>query len=202
MTKGMPEAVPPVRTDLPVLAFASQDAWCAWLAQEHAAARGLWLKLAKKGSGVASVSYQEALDVALCYGWIDGRKGALDETWWLQRFTPRGPRSKWSQINRDRASALIEAGAMRPAGLEQVQRAQADGRWAGAYAPQSTAAVPQDLAQALAAQPVAQAFFATLNSANRYAVLYGIGEAKRPETRTRRIEKFVAMLARQEKLYP
>jgi uncharacterized protein YdeI (YjbR/CyaY-like superfamily) len=148
------------------------------------------------------VTYPEALAVALCFGWIDGQKGRLDDDYWLQRFTPRKPGSRWSRINTDKAAELIEAGRMRPAGLAEVERARADGRWAAAYEPQSTSAVPDDLAAELARDESARAFFETLNGANRYAILYRIGSAQRPETRARRIAKYVAMLAEHKKIYP
>ena len=186
----------------PTLSFASRTEWEAWLAEHHARSRGVWIAIAKKGSGIASVSYAEALDGALAYGWIDGRKEALDGERWLQRFTPRAARSRWSKINREKAEALISRGEMRPAGLAQVERAKADGRWDAAYHGQRTAAVPEDLERALDANPAARAFFATLDSANRYAILYRIHDAKKPETRARRIEKFVAMLAAGETIHP
>jgi uncharacterized protein YdeI (YjbR/CyaY-like superfamily) len=189
-------------SDLPTVNFASRDAWEQWLDREHATSRGVWLQIAKKGTPVGSVSYDEALEVALCYGWIDGQKAAGDETHWLQRFTPRKPRSKWSKINRDRAEALIAQGRMTPAGLREVERAQADGRWDAAYESQSTASIPEDFARELARNPRAEKFFSTLNSANRYAFLYRIHEAKRPETRARRIEKFIAMLNDGKALHP
>jgi uncharacterized protein YdeI (YjbR/CyaY-like superfamily) len=189
-------------SDLPTVNFASRDAWEQWLDREHATSRGVWLQIAKKGAPVGSVSYDEALEVALCYGWIDGQKAAGDETHWLQRFTPRKPRSKWSKINRDRAEALIAQGRMTPAGLREVERAQADGRWDAAYESQSTASIPEDFARELARNPRAEEFFSTLNSANRYAFLYRIHEAKRPETRARRIEKFIAMLNDGKTLHP
>ena len=188
--------------ELPVLHFASADTWDAWLAASHASSPGIWLKIAKKGSGVPSVDYSQALDAALCYGWIDGRKDSYDLTFWLQRFTPRRPASKWSRVNTERAEALIRAGRMRPAGLRQVEMAKADGRWQAAYHSQSTATVPADLAGALKANPRAAAFFATLDSANRYAILYRVADAKRPETRARRIATVVAMLADHKKLHP
>jgi uncharacterized protein YdeI (YjbR/CyaY-like superfamily) len=188
--------------DLPTIAFESRDAWAAWLADQHQASAGLWLKIAKQGSGIDTVSHAEALEVALCYGWIDGQKAALDDRHWLQRFTPRRHRSKWSKVNREAAQRLIEAGEMRPAGLREVERAIADGRWEAAYDSQSAATVPDDLERALAANDRAREFFATLNSVNRYAILYRIHDAKRPETRARRIEKYVAMLAEHVKLHP
>jgi len=186
----------------PVLAFASRAEWEAWLAEHHANSRGVWLAIAKKGSGIASVSYAEALDGALAYGWIDGRKEALDGERWLQRFTPRAARSRWSKINREKAEALVARGEMRPAGLAEVERAKADGRWDAAYDGQRRAAVPDDLQKALDANPAARAFFAALDSANRYAILYRIHDAKKPETRARRIEKLVAMLAEGKKIHP
>jgi uncharacterized protein YdeI (YjbR/CyaY-like superfamily) len=188
--------------ELPTIAFESRGAWGAWLDDQHQASPGLWLKIAKKGSGIDSVSYAHALEVALSYGWIDGQKAAFDDRYWLQRFTPRKPRSRWSKLNREAALRLIEGRAMKPAGLAEVERAQADGRWEAAYDGQSAATVPDDLERALDANERAREFFATLNSVNRYAIIYRIHDAKRPETRAQRIEKYVAMLARHEKLHP
>ena len=190
------------KNGLPILPFSSQEDWEKWLDEHHRTSKGLWLKIAKKGSGIDSVDYAEALDVALCHGWIDGQKGAFDDTFWLQKFTPRGPRSKWSKINVDKALALIESGRMKPAGLAEIEKARSDGRWEQAYDSQSRATVPEDLQRELDQNPEAAKFFATLDSANRYAVLYRIQEAKKPETRARRIEKFIAMLNRKEKLHP
>lgn len=190
------------KRDLPVISFATRDAWEAWLGERHATSSGVWLKLAKKGSGKESVSYPEAVDAALCYGWIDGQADRFDDLHWLQRFTPRKPRSKWSRINRDKATALIEKGRMKPAGLEQVERAKADGRWEAAYEPPSTATVPDDLRRELERNSSAREFFGTLDGANRYAILHRIQDAKRPETRARRVEKYVAMLSEGKKLYP
>jgi uncharacterized protein YdeI (YjbR/CyaY-like superfamily) len=187
---------------LPVLAFAGPRQLEHWLEANHATAAGLWLQLAKKDSGIESVTYAEALEHALCFGWIDGQKRALDERFWLQRFTPRGPRSKWSRINRDKAEELIERGRMRPAGAAQVERARGDGRWERAYEGQRSATVPEDLQRELDRNPAALAFFQTLNSVNRYAIIYRVGEAKRPETRARRIAKFVAMLEAHEQIHP
>ncbi|HYI81184.1 MAG TPA: YdeI/OmpD-associated family protein [Thermoleophilaceae bacterium] len=187
--------------DLPVLPFPSPAEWESWLEQNHADAAGLWLKIAKKASGIETVTHAEALDVALCFGWIDGQRGRLDDQWFLQRFTPRRARSRWSQINRDKVEQLIADGKMRPAGLREIERAKADGRWDAAYASQSTIEVPDDLQQALDVNPAAKKFFATLSGSNRYAVLYRIHDAKRADTRTRRIEKFVAMLARGETIH-
>jgi uncharacterized protein YdeI (YjbR/CyaY-like superfamily) len=186
----------------PMLAFPDPAAWEKWLAAEHAGASGLWLKLAKKDCPHPTVNYAEALDIALCFGWIDGQKRPLDDDYWLQRFTPRKPRGKWSKINRGKAEALIEAGRMRPTGLREVEAAKADGRWAAAYDGQSTAAVPDDLGQALDADEDAAAFFATLDRGNRYAILYRIQEAKKPETRAARIAKFVAMLHDHQTVHP
>jgi uncharacterized protein YdeI (YjbR/CyaY-like superfamily) len=188
--------------DLPVVSFASRDAWEAWLEAEHAGASSVWLKFAKKGSGIDSVSHADALEVALCYGWIDSQAAKLDDDYWLQRFTPRRSRSKWSRINRDKATELIANGRMKAAGLREVERAKADGRWDAAYEAQSTAAVPDDLQRELDRNDKARAFFATLDSRNRYAILYRIQDAKKPETRARRIEKYVAMLSRHEGIHP
>jgi uncharacterized protein YdeI (YjbR/CyaY-like superfamily) len=182
-------------SDLPIISFASQDGWETWLAGQHATSSGLWLKIAKKEAGTPTVSYPEALEAALCFGWIDGQKRALDDIHWLQRFTPRRAQSKWSRINRDKAQALIDAGRMRPAGLREVELAQADGRWEAAYEGQRSIGVPPDLAEALAANEAASEFFGKLSSANRYAVLYRVNDAKRPQTRARRIATYVAMLA-------
>jgi uncharacterized protein YdeI (YjbR/CyaY-like superfamily) len=186
-----------------ILPFASAELWAAWLAEHHAdTPDGLWLKIAKKGTGVATVTYAEALDEALCYGWIDGQKGSFDEVWFLQRFTPRRPRSRWSQINTEKVDALVSQGRMQAAGLREIEAAKADGRWERAYEGQSRIQVPEDLQAAFDANPGAEQFFATLNSQNRYAVLYRIQDAKRPQTRADRIAKFAAMLARGEKIYP
>jgi len=181
--------------ELPMLPFASAAAWEAWLDAEHARADGVWLKIAKRDSGIATVTYAQALDVALCFGWIDGQKRGFDATWFLQRFTPRKRGSRWSKINVGHVERLIAAGRMRPAGLVQVEAARADGRWEAAYDGQRSAAVPPDLQAALDANPAAAAFFATLRGANRYGILYRVQEAKRPETRARRIASFTAMLA-------
>lgn len=185
----------------PILAFASQEEWESWLEREHGASDGVWVKFAKKGSGVPTVVYAEAVEVALCYGWIDSQVAALDERFYLQKFTPRRARSKWSKINRDKIEALTKQGRMRPAGLAQVELAKADGRWEAAYSSPANMTVPNDLQEALDASPEAAEFFATLNKSNRYAIIYQLEDAKKPETRTRRLEKFVAMLERREKLY-
>ena len=190
------------KDDLPTVSFPSREAWEAWLAERHAASSGVWLKIAKKGSGIATVSHAEALEVALCYGWIDGQRDALDKDFFLQRFTPRRSRSKWSKVNRQKVTELIARGQMKPAGLQEVERARADGRWDAAYDAQSVATVPEDLQQALEQNERARAFFATLDSRNRYAILYRLQDAKKPETRARRLEKFVAMLNEGQKIYP
>lgn len=188
-------------TQLATLAFPTREDWENWLAENHASAKGVWLKFARKDSGVASITYEEAVEVALCYGWIDGQASSLDETHWRQRFTPRRTKSRWSKINRERAEKLIAAGKMQPAGMREVERAQADGRWEAAYESPKNITVPDDLRLALEGNEEARSFFETLDSRNRYAILYRIQEAKRPETRARRIAQFVAMLAEHKKLY-
>ena len=189
------------RGGLPILAFADRAALEAWLERQPGDHPGIWLKLAKKGSGIASVGQKEAVEAGLCFGWIDGLLNPYDERFFLVRFTPRRPRSKWSQINVERAEALIEAGRMRPAGLAEVEAAKADGRWADAYPPHSRAEPPPDLKAALDASPEAAAFFATLKGANRYGLIYRVLDAKKPETRAKRIAQFVAMLERGETLF-
>ncbi|MFD4541790.1 YdeI family protein [Streptomyces bauhiniae] len=191
-----------VTQDLETVAFASAEAFEAWLGENHAVSSGIWLKLRKKCPGIVALDYAQALDVALCYGWIDGQKAKWDDQWWLQRFTPRTPRSKWSKINRNKVAALVEQGRMRPPGQAEIDRAQADGRWEAAYDSAKTATVPDDLLAALTAVPAAAESFEQLDRQNRYAILYRVQEAKKPETRARRIEKFVAMLAKGEKLHP
>jgi uncharacterized protein YdeI (YjbR/CyaY-like superfamily) len=188
--------------DLPVIAFKSQQAWDAWLTSQPAQSKGLWLKLAKKSSGIASVSKPEAIDTALCHGWIDGQLDSFDDNYWLIRFTPRQSTSKWSEKNRARALQLVELRRMQPAGLNEIERAKKDGRWAAAYAPQSTADVPDDLRAALAKNERAKSFFETLDRTNRYAILYRIHDAKKAETRAARIEKYVAMLIEGKTIYP
>jgi uncharacterized protein YdeI (YjbR/CyaY-like superfamily) len=190
------------KRDLPVVAFKSQQMWDEWLASQPAASRGLWLKLAKKSSGIASVSKAEAIDTALCHGWIDGQLDSFDDRYWLIRFTPRQSTSKWSEKNRARALQLVELKRMRPAGLNEIERAKKDGRWDAAYAPASTAQVPDDLRAVLAKNKQAKSFFETLDRTNRYAILYRIHDAKKPETRTARIEKYVAMLTLGKTIYP
>lgn len=187
-------------SELPELFFADQAAFATWLA-EHAETPGAWLRIAKKGTGIESVNHDEALEEALRHGWIDGTARRVDDEWFVQKFTPRTRRSRWSKINRASAERLIASGRMFPRGLREVEAAKADGRWEAAYAGPAKSTVPADLATALAASPSAAAFFETLTSQNRYAILYRVDEAKRPETRARRIEKFVAMLERGETLH-
>jgi uncharacterized protein YdeI (YjbR/CyaY-like superfamily) len=189
------------RAGLPVIAFSDLAALERWLDAKPASSPGLWIKLAKAGSGIASVSKSEAIDAALCHGWIDGQLDKYDDSYWLIRFTPRKARSKWSQVNRARAGELLEAGRMHPRGLAQIEAARADGRWDAAYAPASKAEVPPDLQAALDQSPKAAAFFATLTGANRYAILYRIGAVKKAETRARKIASFIAMLERHETVH-
>ena len=187
--------------DLPVIAFESAEAWEEWLREHHETAPGVWLKLAKAKSGVASVKPREAVEVALCYGWIDGQSRSVDEIWWNHRYTPRRAKSVWSKLNREKVAELIAAGRMQPAGMRQIELAKADGRWDAAYDPPSAAKVPDDLQRELGSRPVAAAFFATLDANNRYAILHRLQTAMKPETRARRLEKFVAMLERGEKIH-
>jgi uncharacterized protein YdeI (YjbR/CyaY-like superfamily) len=186
---------------LPTLPFTSAAAWERWLEGSHADSDGVWIKMAKKDSGIESVRYPQVLEIALCFGWIDGRREALDERHFLQRFTPRRERSRWSRINRDTAERLIAEGSMRPAGVAEVQRAKADGRWDAAYEGQRNITVPEDLRRELDSSPRAKAFFEQLSSQNRYAILYRLQDAKRPETRARRLSKFVAMLEAGETIH-
>jgi uncharacterized protein YdeI (YjbR/CyaY-like superfamily) len=187
---------------LPTIFCASAADWERWLQENHAASNGVWVKVAKKASGIDSVRYPEVLDTALCFGWIDGRREALDELHFLQRFSPRRARSPWSRINREKVERLMTAGRLRPAGVREMERAQSDGRWEAAYAGQNTMAVPDDLQRELDGRPEARAFFAELSGQNRYAILYRLQAAKRPETRARRLAKFVAMLEAGESIYP
>jgi uncharacterized protein YdeI (YjbR/CyaY-like superfamily) len=186
--------------DLPILPFKTQRAFGAWLKKYYAKSPGVWLKLAKQGSS-PSVTYAQALEEALCYGWIDGQKQAFDEDWWLQKFTRRGPRSIWSKINRDKALALTAAGRMQPAGLAAIEAAKMNGRWEAAYDSQRTAALPDDFAAELDRRPKAKAFYATLNSANRYAIIFRLHSAKKLETRARRVQQLIDMLEKGEKFH-
>jgi uncharacterized protein YdeI (YjbR/CyaY-like superfamily) len=186
--------------DLPVIAFDSAETWEKWLADNHAASDGIWMKIAKNGAA-ASVTYAEALETALCHGWIDGQKDRFDDSWWLQKFTPRGPKSIWSRNNREKAEALVKAGRMRPAGLAAVERAKKDGRWDRAYESQRTATVPPDLRRALERDARARAFFSSLSGVNRYAILFRLQNAKKAETRKRRLEQFMEMLRKGETIH-
>jgi uncharacterized protein YdeI (YjbR/CyaY-like superfamily) len=190
------------KTELPIIAFASQKAWDKWLKPNHLTSPGIWIQLAKKASDTPSVTYAEAIEIALCYGWIDGQKQSHSTEAWLQKFTPRGRKSIWSKINREKAFALIECGKMQPAGLAEVERAKQDGRWEQAYDSPGNATVPADLQAALNESPRAKAFFATLESRNRYAILWRVQTAKKTETRSKRIALFIGMLERGEKLHP
>ena len=189
-------------SDYPIVLFADRTAFRSWLGAHHASRAGLWLRIAKAASSLQSVSYAEALDVALCFGWIDGQKRRYDAESFLQKFTPRQKRSPWSKRNREHVERLIAAGEMHPAGLAAIAAARVDGRWDRAYDSPGTATVPDDLQAALDKHPEASAFFETLTSANRYAILYRIQTAIKPETRARRIAEFVAMLQRRETPHP
>ncbi len=198
----MPKKSSPKPKVLPERSFRDGAAFDAWLAKQHASAEGLWLVMAKKGSGIASVTYAEALDVALTWGWIDARKESVDDTYWKQQFSPRGKRSIWSKVNREKIAALEASGRMKDPGRAAVAAAKADGRWDRAYDSPARAEVPPDLAAALAKNAKARALFGELDSANRYAILHRVLTAKKPETRAQRIATFVAMLARGETLHP
>jgi uncharacterized protein YdeI (YjbR/CyaY-like superfamily) len=186
----------------PKLTFATQSEWDAWLEANGSASLGVWLRLAKKSAEHPTVTYAQALEVALCHGWIDGQKQSEGERYWLQRFTPRTATSIWSKINKEKAEALISAKRMRPAGLAAIERAKLDGRWDAAYTSASTSTIPDDLQQALDASPKAKAFFETLNSRNRYAILFRIQNVKKAETRAKKIARFIEMLTNGEKLHP
>ncbi len=189
------------RAEIPVLTFASPREWERWLEKHYTDPNGIWLKFARVGVGIASINHAEALDPAICFGWIDGQTRSIDPQYWMQRFAPRRPRSKWSKVNCAKALQFIKAGAMRPAGLAEVERAQADGRWAAAYDAPSAAKVPPDLQAAFDKHPQAAKFFAELDGRNRYAILHRLQDAKKPETRVRRLAKFVAMLEAGEKIH-
>lgn len=200
---GEPPTIDPMPQPdpLPRVKFATQADWRAWLDDNHAASQGVWLQMARKTSGIASVNHAEALEVALCYGWIDGQAKGIDKTCWVQKFTPRKPNSIWSQINRRKALDLIKKGLMHPAGKAAIKRAKENGRWDAAYHSPSKATIPPDLKAELDKSPKAAAFFATLNSQNRYAILFRLQTAKKAETRTARLAKFVGMLKRGETLH-
>ena len=194
--------MPATTTNEPVLTCETIAAWISWLAKNHLASTSIWLRLAKKTADTPSVSYAEAIEVALCYGWIDGQKKADNEHFWLQRFTPRTAKSIWSKINRDKATTLIASGQMKAAGMKEIERAKNDGRWDAAYDSARTSVIPADFQALLDRNPKAKIFFASLNSQNRYAILFRIQTAKKLETRESRIRKFVEMLGNHEKLYP
>ncbi|MFZ3083908.1 YdeI/OmpD-associated family protein [Rhodoferax ferrireducens] len=188
-------------TTLPIQHFEQQRDWANWLAENHSTSPGLWLQLAKKGVAIQSVSYDEAIEVALCFGWIDGQKQTHNEQFWLQKFTRRSDKSVWSKINKDKALALIKTGKMKPTGLQEVERAKSDGRWDAAYDSASKATVPSDFQSALDSNTRAKNFFGTLDSRNRYAILFRIQTAKKAETRAKKIAQFVLMLERHEKVH-
>ena len=197
--RGKPPSKAPAKKDLATRSFRDAGQWEAWLSTHHASAPGLWIRFAKKGSRHRSVDFSDALDVALCWGWIDSQRKGVDDDWFVQKFTPRGARSLWSKRNQERVQALLDAGRMQPPGLAEVDRAKADGRWEAAYDSHRTATVPVDLRTALDANPEAAALFEILNAANRYSILWRVQTAVRPETRAKRIAMFVAMLGRGEK---
>jgi uncharacterized protein YdeI (YjbR/CyaY-like superfamily) len=188
-------------TDIPILPFTSQKKWADWLAKRYDNSIGVWLKIAKKDSDIASVTYDEALESALCYGWIDGQKKGFDDKYWLQKFTPRGPKSIWSKINTEKAERLIGSGDMKPAGLKAIEAAKKDGRWDVAYASQKNISIPEDFQDALNKSNKAKDFFATLKSAERYSFLFRIQTAKKAETRAKRIQQFIEMLEKNEKFH-
>lgn len=187
--------------ELSVISFESKKKWSEWLVKQHDKSYGLWLKLAKKDSGIPSITYEEALDVALCYGWIDGQKKGFDDKYWLQKFTPRGARSIWSKINTEKVERLIASGEMKPAGMRAIEAAKQDGRWDAAYASQKNSAMPDDFQAALDKNKKAKAFFATLKSAERYSFLFRIQTAKKAETRAKRIQQFLEMLENGESIH-
>jgi uncharacterized protein YdeI (YjbR/CyaY-like superfamily) len=182
------------RPELPILEFASERDWERWLEEHHGVSPGVWLVFAKRGAPTPTVTHAQALDTAICFGWIDGQIRRLDAVRYLQRFTPRGRRSRWSEINREKAMALIAAGRMRPAGHAQVTAARADGRWEAAYAPSSRATIPDDFQQALDAEPAAREFFGTLTGMRRYAFLHRLHNVKTPQARRRRIAGYIELL--------
>ena len=200
--KPAQRAKPAPKAELAVHTFTTVQALDRWLRREHAKSPGVWLRLMKKSSAAKGINYPQALEVALSWGWIDGQTKKYDADSWLRKFTPRGSRSIWSKINRESALALIAAERMQPAGLEQVRRAQADGRFEAAYDSPRNAKPPPDFARALAASPRAAAFFETLSGANRYSVLFRVQAPKKAETRERKIRELIAMLERGEKIHP
>lgn len=201
MTTRMPKSPPKAAADPSPPIFRDQKEWASWLNEHHKASTGVWLRIGKKGSGLQSLTYVEGLEVALCYGWIDGQKRAYDEVSWVQRFTPRGPNSVWSRINRDKAEELIRNGRMRPAGLDAIDRARQNGRWETAYDSARKVSVPGDFEAGLNRSRKAKSFFATLDKGNRYAILWRIQTAKKAETRARKIQELIRMLERREKIH-
>jgi uncharacterized protein YdeI (YjbR/CyaY-like superfamily) len=201
MAPSTRKAATPSKAALPQLECASAKEWTAWLARNHAKSEGVWLTFQRDAARQKTLTYAQAVEAALCYGWIDGQSRRVDEKTWKQRYTPRRARSKWSKINRDKAEALIRAKKMKAAGLREVERAKADGRWDAAYDAPSTASVPPDLARALAKNTKAKGFFATLDGINRYAILHRVQTAVKPETRAKRVATFVAMLSEGRKIH-
>ena len=197
----MNDSIDPSATPDGAVKFATRADFEAWLEANHEQNPGIWLMIAKKGSTIRSITYAEAIEVALCFGWIDGRKARHDDQHWLQRFTPRSTRSRWSEINRDKVEELTAVGRMRPGGIAEVERAKADGRWDAAYKGQRTASIPEDLRRELDHHPEARAAFAELDARNRYSIIWRVNDAKRPETRQRRIAKYVEMLRRGERIH-
>ena len=190
------------KPDFPVIPFESPEQWQQWLAENHADLDGVWIRLFKKGSGKRTITFAEALDEALCYGWIDGQSKSYDQESWLQKFTPRRARSLWSKVNIQNVERLIEAGKMKPAGLQQIEAAKQDGRWERAYDSPSTATVPEDFLQELNKDEKAKAFFESLNKTNTYAITWRLQTAKKPETRQKRMKAILEMLAKGEKFHP
>lgn len=190
-----------VKESEPAKLFKTKDAWAKWLEKHHRTSTALWLRFAKKNSGIQSVSYQEALDVALCYGWIDAQLKGENEATYLQRFVRRSDKSLWSKVNREKALAFIASGEMQAAGLEAVEKAKQSGRWEGAYDSSSKATVPHDFQRALDTNAGAKSFFETLDKANRYAILWRLQTTRKPETRARKLKQFIEMLARGEKIH-
>jgi uncharacterized protein YdeI (YjbR/CyaY-like superfamily) len=187
------------KQDQPILEFKSKEHWRKWLLENHDKSDGIWFRFYKKSSGLQKVNYDQALDEALCFGWIDGQVRSLDEKSYLQRFTPRRTKSMWSQRNTEHIARLIKEGKMHPSGLKEVEKAKADGRWGNAYASPKNTKAPDDFLKELAKNKKAEEFYHTLNKTNTYAIIWRINEAKRPETRVRRIQKFIQMLAKGEK---
>jgi uncharacterized protein YdeI (YjbR/CyaY-like superfamily) len=198
----MPDIPDDLKGSLPIILFENQPAFEDWLKTHLSEKNGVWIKIAKKGSGVASISYEEAVEGSLCYGWIDSQAKTFDDHYYIQKFTPRRSHSKWSQLNCKKADDLITAGRMQPAGYHQVELARQDGHWEAAYDPQSTIIIPADFQEALDKNLEAREFFSGLNSSNRYAILHRLQIVKNPGARLAKIQKFIEMLAKNEKIYP